>query len=236
MLIAEIVGAMALIAFILTITRTCGPLGISWQLSYELWDAPCAPTVQERVDLWLRARRRLFSRAEHIFHVDRRAIAGVISYEALRDVHPTTFFSLTRSDGPGKVHFKDRYFSEGVPAAKQVELLGVLPQRTMSQRRQTLATDRGAIRYIAAIMSVLSRDASEAGYNIACHPETLATLYTGWSPFSANRLFAIRRFPENLRRNGAGVWVGRHLSEMQHDVGMPASEDCSARHHQPTDL
>ena len=225
--ILDVVMALVLTGLVLVSTRTCGPFGISWRLSYELWDAPCAPTVKQRVDLWLHSRRPLFAAAEQRFHVDRRAIAGVIAYEALEDFHPGTFFGLTRSDGPGKVHYKDGYLSEGFPAAKQVETLGLLPSRSMIQRRRTLSTDKGAIRYIAAILSALVADASHAGYSAACSPAILATFYTGWSPVTANRLFAIRRFPAHLHLNTAGTWVNDHRLELERDVGVPAKKDCS---------
>ena len=224
--ILEIASASLLFAGIAMLTKTCGPLGVSWRLSYELWNAPCAPTVTERVDLWLIARRPLFIAAERRFHVDRRAIAGVIAYEALDDIHPSSLFGLTRSDGPGKVHYKEGYLTEGLPAAKQVELMGLLPRQTLSTRKRLLSSDEGAITYIAAIMSALAKEASDHGYDLRCNPKILATLYAGWAPISASQLFDVRRYPDPLRLNASGSWVAGHLGTLDNDVGAPEPRVC----------
>lgn len=224
--LVELIVVLLLISGLIVATRTCGPFGISWRLSYELWSAPCSATVGGRVDLWLIKRRSLLVGVERRFHIDRRAVAGVIAYEALNDVHLSNFFGLTRSSGPGKVHYKERYISEGLPAAKQVELRGMVPLRTITERRLLLSTDKGAMTYIAAIMSALADDASNAGYRVRCNPAILSTLYTAWSPVSAYKLFEARVSPEPLQDNAAGRWVLAHLGEIESDVGVPSARVC----------
>jgi hypothetical protein len=141
------------------------------------------------------------------YHVDATAIAGIIAYEALENIEFSDYFSLTRSAGPGKVHYKASYFSEGLPNAKYVEEIGVLRRRTMSERRSLLFTDRGAITYIAAILAVDSSIAQKSRYSISCRPSILATFYTGWNINELIALFSEKRYPDALQPNSAGQWV-----------------------------
>lgn len=205
---------IAFIALLLYGSRTCGPFGVSWRLSYELWNAPCAPTVEARADLWITSRRNLIARAARRWAVDPRAIAGVIEYEALQDIHLSSFFGLTRSSGPGKVHYKALYFNEGMPASRQIEIRGMVPGVSMEQRKRILSTDRGAIEYIGAIMSALAAEAEKAGYHVRCSPATLATLYTGWSPDKAAALLSLRDPHRPLAANAPGQWVSNHLQHL----------------------
>lgn len=207
-----LVCAAAMFFALSNIFSVCGPLGISYHLSWELWGAPCAPTVKQRVALWLRVHERNIVKAERTYAVDRRAIAGAIAYEGLTNFHPSDVFGLTRSEGPGKVHYKQFYFAEGDPAARQVEQMGLLPRLSVSQRRKALRSPDQAIQYIAAIMHAESVAMSRVGYDLQCKPAVLVTLYTGWTPQSVKYgLSEEVHSPENLVPNAAGNWVSMML-------------------------
>jgi len=118
-------------------------------VSFELGDAPPGPTAGARVALWLRRYRPAFEDAERRFAIDRRAIGAAIAYEALADPRTGTYLYAARFSGPGKVHYREHRFSEGDPAAKQVEDLGLMPPLGMAERRAALARPAVAIRYIA---------------------------------------------------------------------------------------
>ena len=101
-------------------------------VSFELGDAPPGPTAGARVALWLRRYRPAFEDAERRFAIDRRAIGAAIAYEALADPRTGTYLYAARFSGPGKVHYREHRFSEGDPAAKQVEDLGLMPPLGMA--------------------------------------------------------------------------------------------------------
>ena len=177
-------------------------------LSWELSDAPKAATAKERAFLWLERNRASIKSAERTRRIDGLAIGGVIAYEALEHIHPETVRAIVRYDGPGKVNFKASHLPfEGDPVSKQVEELGYLPMQTMKSRAQILATDKGAITYIAAIMRAFSDIARSRGYDLRCRPDLLATFYTAWTLAQAQRLFESR--PRSLRANWAGHWIAQ---------------------------
>ena len=91
---------------------------------------------------------------------------------------------IARFSGPGKVHYKelrpdqvprDRLLDpaahEGNTVAREVELLGKLPPRTMEERRKVVATTDGALLYIGTIMRAFSDAAAlEGTTSIAIRP------------------------------------------------------------------
>lgn len=183
-------------------------------VSFELWDAPPAPTAERRVALWLGRHASDLARAERRFGVDRRAVGAAIAYEALADPRTGTFGRAARFSGPGKVHYREHRLSEGDPAAKQVEELGYLPHLDMEARRAALAKAPIAIAYIAAIMAAFVRDDPTNGARLACEDAHLVTLYTAWKPSD----FA-RRSLANVRDNDAGVWTDRHAAFLDDAIG-----------------
>lgn len=185
-------------------------------LSFELQRAPCAGTALGRTNLWLREHRQLIIASGDSHHVAATAIAGAIAYEATRDVHISSVFELTRSSGPGKVHYKEGYFFEGDPVARQVEQSGYLPSTSEHERRALLATPSGAVSYIAAIMDAYSDIAAERGLNIRNNPGVLVTLYTSSSPGRVRATVTSDViFGRSLPINSAGGWVNRHMSDLE---------------------
>jgi hypothetical protein len=189
-------------------------------VSSELSDAPGAGTGRQRVALWLKIHRSDLTAAARRFRVDQRAIAGVIAYESLEDIH-TSWTFLYRSSGPGKVHFKEGRFTEGNPVSKQVETMGLLPKRTMPERKAILGTARGAALYIGAIMSVYARLAKSHGYSIQCKPAILATYYSAWDFRTAKEYLSIMK-RHDLAPNLVGSWIQQNLAWLAANVGSPS--------------
>lgn len=195
-------------------------------ISIELADAPPGPTPKSRVFKWLRIHAPDINRAADRFKVDRRAIAAVIAYEALEDVSSSRFW-MPSSVGPGKVHYRDvyiegrSYFSSTNPPLSQiVETLGLLPTKSISQRKQILATAAGSALYIAAIFSVFQDIAARRGQHIQCRPDLLATMYTAWTFSGIERELTTLR-GQKLVDNIAGLWVHRNLRYFDSAVGLP---------------
>jgi len=178
--------------------------GTIFTLSFELSDAPCKPTAPQRVRAWLYMHRNDIRRSAKRFSVSATAVGGTIAYEALADVHFSSVFGLTRSIGPGKVHYKAGYFQEGLPVAKQVEELGYVPQKNVSGRIATLRTASGSTTYIAAIMRSFADVVRRAdNLNIGCNDALLITLYTGYDLKQAP-IVALQ--PDSVESPGA-LWL-----------------------------
>ncbi len=194
------------------------------RISYELQDAPAAPTRAERVQAWLEKNRSWIVAAEKRFHISRIAIGGLIAYEALVDVHLSRYAGLANWSGPGKVHFKQYRFAEGDPLAKQVEDMGMLPKRTMQQREKILQTAQWSSLYIAASMRALANIVrQETRHDISCDPGALVTLDSAWTLHSAKRYFATHHrkhfvFTDNF----AGNWVTGQQAFLRRAVGASA--------------
>ena len=203
-----VVFFLMITAALYALFRGCGPFGVSLNLSYELWSAPCATTPKQRVFLWIALHRHEIKLEASRFGVDPRAVAGVIGYEALFNFHPWDVWGLTRSEGPGKVHYKEFLFSEGDPAARQVEEDGYLPRRSMDGRRRVLETTDGAITYVSAIEAAMQKALLKSHYRNACEPGTLATFYSAWDPREIAMLSPSRS--REAQFNDAGKWVQRN--------------------------
>lgn len=208
-------SSLAVLLLIVAVTAGthCGPRGMSFTLSYELWDSPCGGTSRDRTAEWIRLHRRTILLTSRKFDVDPRAIAGVIAYEALRNVELSNVFGLTRSAGPGKVHYKSQYFSEGDPASKQIEELGLVPHRSMLERKRILATPEGAILYIAAILHYEERAAAQHGEYIKHDPMILSTFYNSYTPTELNAVLEMDNVDHpRLVPNQMGRWIMSNLS------------------------
>src|SRR6478735_3154743 len=165
-------------------------------LSGELQDAPfqCVNTTQRISDLsdemrvlaWLRRYRAQIEVAEQRYNVDRRAIAGAIAWEALRNPHRSFFLW----PGAGKVHAIGYYGGTHLPAiiggppssAESAEKLGYLPRQTLIERVRVLRSPAGSILYIAAIMRMGADLAENRGFIISDKPDLLAEFYQAWTP------------------------------------------------------
>lgn len=198
-------------------------------VSTEMRPAAGAGSREAEVASWLRAHRREIVRAESEFSIDRRAIAGLIAYESLVNVHLSEYGGLVRWSGIGKVRYKESPLAEGLPASKEVENLGLLPRRTMAQRRAVLRDPRWAIMYIAAIMRGLSDvTRRRLGEDVSCDPAALTTLASSWTLASADAHFSTVRTPYRLAYNFPGNWVAARQDLIVESVGEPALPRCRA--------
>jgi hypothetical protein len=177
-------------------------------VSFELDSARSGGSPRVVVATWLARHRSDIVLEAKRWHVDPLAIAGVVAFEGLENPLPSQFSTMFRAVGPGKVHYKEFYLSEGDPVSKQVEDDGYLPHRTESQRKAILETDRGSLDYIGAIMRLFVDRAAAEGFDIRNSPAILTTLYSAWSPkeFEAY-LKSARGRSHQFEPNGTGAWV-----------------------------
>jgi cell wall-associated NlpC family hydrolase len=198
-------------------------------VSFELSNAPklSVPTSltlsedEMRVLAWLRQHQSAIIAAEQKYRVDRRAIAAAIAWEALANVKPA--WRTLRAVGPGKVHYKENFLSEGNPIAKETEAAGYLPARTEMQRMVLLSTTAGSIEYIAAIMAAIADAAGSADYDLRTDPVILTNVYQGstlrkWKAHLAAKTPGAPMSPGNPM----GIWTRDHLDFLQEAVGEPA--------------
>jgi hypothetical protein len=190
-------------------------------LSYELRDAPQAPTRRARVQAWLALHRHEIVDAAHRFRINRAAIAGLIAYEGLINVHLSRYAGLAKWSGPGKVHFKENRFTPGDPIAKQVEDMGLLPIRTMRQRERLLKSPKWAALYIAATMRAFADIVKrETHHEISCDSGALVTLDSAWTLRQAAQHFAwVDQHRFVFTYNFAGNWVAGESVMLNRAVG-----------------
>lgn len=225
-------------------------LGITYdmddRLSYELADAPpvCVPTSLRHLSLaemrtiaWLRKYKGEIIAAEGRFSIDRRAIAGAIAWEALKnDTRWTNFghrVGVGRSVGPGKVHIASGivFGGESSTWSFQVEKRGLLPQQGESDRKALLGTAAGAIDYIAASMDLIAMIYEDAGSPGLCSPEIrmnpwiLTNEYQGSDPDKwTGRVKTIQPREKLLPGNKMSLWleVPRNMTLVEDAVENPA--------------
>ncbi|MBV8490757.1 MAG: hypothetical protein JO199_09545 [Candidatus Eremiobacteraeota bacterium] len=197
-------------------------------ISLELGDAPPANTRDARVAAWLRQHRGAIIAAERRFKIDRRAIAGLIAYEAIVNVHVSEYGGLVRWVGPGKVRYKDSPLGEGAPASKEVEDLKLLPHRTVVERKRLLADAKWSALYIGAIMRALADVVRrDTGLDESCSPGALVTLASAWRIREADRYFAgIHERRYAIAFNFPGNWTANRSAFLEHIVGPPAPGIC----------
>jgi hypothetical protein len=241
-----------------------GPTGVRYlpqeEVSIELADAPrqCVPTTlseislaQMRVLAWLQLHQPKIVAGEKRFHVDRRAIAGAIAWEALKNIRGPMENTYGRFVGPAKSHvwnFTGNVWfiptgSLPVPIpettqntlVKQVEDAAWLPKaeqipkQSYKNRKALLATPEGAITYVAAAMNAASHMLENAGFpSIRKRPEVLTFF---WQKKDLNT------WAELLKKKPHGsdfktgpdpakdmdLWTLENLQFLEDGVGRPSS-------------
>lgn len=205
-------------------------------LSAELQDAPlqCVPTWQTSISLdemrvlgWLRSHHLEIEDGERRYNIDRRAIAGAIAWEALKNPHP----SFVLWPGAGKVHSVGYYGNSRIPAviggpegaAEAAERLGYLPERSLLGRIRILRTPIGSIGYIAAIMRTGADIAENRGFIIADKPELLCEFYQGWTPQKWSAHMATKARGSVLKPGDTmALWVRNNIGFLEDAVGKPS--------------
>lgn len=205
-------------------------------VSKELWAEPHVPwpeselpseepSPREYVRGWLEFHKNEIQEVEREYGVDRRAISGAIAWEALHNVWRTTALGIARWRGPGKVHLKEDYFSEGDPISADVERLGYVPwdQQSVSKRAERLGEVSDSITYIAAIMNLLLDEGKKEGVDLTCDPALLTTFYQRFGLEKARERFR-EKTKEELGPSSMGIWVGNNLDYLEEAVGQTTIE------------
>lgn len=202
-------------------------------LSYELEDAPHAATAEKRVVRWLRMHAKEIVAEEVHSHVDRRAIAGAIAYEALKNKRgrwtPSSF-------GPGKVHVTNLFTgllkcswatAMKKTIASEVEDEGLLPKQNLISRILLLRTPEGSIRYIGAIMNAQAKELAQHGYSVRCNPPLLGLFYNRDTLQDIRTRFKTTHPSALSTKDGLmGQWIGDNLGLLSRAVGVPNHGIC----------
>jgi len=190
-------------------------------LSSELSNSPAAATSAERVFAWLRLRAWEIGALESYFGVDRRAIAGVVAWEALCNVRGVSAGVIGRFVGAGKNH--TRQDKVGLPGsgefvASEVEELGLLPSQTVSERWLALAGD--SLPYIAAGMRMAADISRGYGIDISTNPAMLTWFWvsqTGVSFIDRLSMKTDRKF--DTSKEEMPTWVMANMGWLSSAVG-----------------
>jgi hypothetical protein len=201
---------------------------ISGELSSActLSDAPTTrhyDLVQARKVLsWLRLNQGLIINSEKEWCVDRRAIAGAIAWEALRNVKSHHFYS--RWSGPGKIH----YWGLGTTLLEEVAKLGYLELSSGDSVHEA----KGAINAIGACMRAFADVASQLGgyCDFYWWPVLLTNFYNGWTVSEAVRHFTNVKSPTELTlgKKNMSRWVLMNMRYIEDAVGK-LSQGCRPR-------
>lgn len=142
--------------------------------SFELQGPdPKTKIPEDAVYFWLRWKAASIVRTETKSRVDRRAIAGVIAWEALKN--PSGQRTILTSSGPGKIHLTRTRDDLSWPEV--VEAVNKMPRLPEFDRKIKLADPDLAISYIGAIFDVCSEIAEHYGWDIRHCPELLALIF-----------------------------------------------------------
>jgi hypothetical protein len=213
-------------------------------ISSELSDAPeaCVPTrmaamslAQMRVLAWLRVHSATIVANEGRFHVDRRAIAGAIAWEALFNVRGALASSLGRFVGAGKAHVRASLlpFSGDDTLVAQMENATWLPapeqipKQTHADRVILLRTPEGAILYIAAAMNAAAGLAERRGFSsIRNRPEVLTFFWQKKDLKTWDALLAAKRPGDDVKTGpdpkvDMDKWVVDNVDFLRDAVGEP---------------
>jgi cell wall-associated NlpC family hydrolase len=217
-------------------------------VSFELQDAPFVCTItslpeisldEMRVLAWLRDQKFQIIAAEAQFQVDRRAIAGAIAWEALKNVHSWS----ARAGGPGKLH--EWRWNPHIAATlmgsllsttdegtwvKAVEDEKLLPKQRYSDRKKLLQSASGAIQYVAATMDLIALLYERAGSPGTCLPSIrinapiLLNEYQGSDPGKwAARVKTIKKGEILKPGNPMAIWyLSPHNQQLLQDAVGPS--------------
>ena len=212
----------------------------------------CIDGAQMQVLAALRSHQGDIAAAEQKFGIDRRAIAGAIAWEmlknppdwkrrALRSVSP-----IPRSVGWGKVHLYNLSASGAAigfgafgplgglagamdfnTIAQETEDAGYLPKLSFADRKKMLSTPEGAITYIAAIMAAIADLAGKYGFDdIRSDPSILTNVYQGETLSSwEEKLKAKPHGTPFVAGNDMAIWVIHNMLFLEDAVGTASVPD-----------
>jgi hypothetical protein len=191
-----------------------------------------------RVLAWLMEQKALIIAAEDRFHVDRRAIAGAIAWEALMNVRGTLAGTFGRFVGAAKPHVSESFIFGGQNTlVKQVEDADWLPpderiaKQTLENRVKLLKTPSGAIAYLGAAMNAAARMTEKAGFpSIRKRPEVLTFFWQKKDLKSWAELLKKKPKGEDFKagpdpKTDMDRWVLQKLDYLEDGVGEPEFSD-----------
>ncbi|MBO8197350.1 hypothetical protein JW613_03330 [Streptomyces smyrnaeus] len=200
-------------------------------LSYELQSANLLPRrgrlrpdgtpfsrEEDAVLSWMEVHRETILQEARRWNISPQAIVAAIGWEAIENPQPFRH-PIPAGSGWGKIHQRLARWATGpgkvhtdFPLVKQIEKRGYLPRRSLGDRESILSTDKGSIKYIAAIMGGFADVTERDGrYNIRNDVPMLTQLYQGSDLVKWEG--DLRRKPtgEPLRPgNEMAVWAQKH--------------------------
>ena len=206
-----------------------GPLCNVRDISFELEDAARLKQVSTKlmglsageqcVLAWLREFRNQIVEQEKLRKIDRRAIAGAVAWEALKNVRRISVRAL----GPSKIHaFRHPILGGDDTIAKQVEDRGYMPSVSIGRRLELLKTPVGSIAYDGAIMAALADIAEKHNYYIRCNAPILTMVFQAWDLDQWEDKLSTKRADSPLKLDGTmGTWVKDHMEYLTEAVGEP---------------
>jgi hypothetical protein len=206
-----------------------GPLCTTRDVSFELKDAARLQRAstklkgltpgEECVLAWLREFKKQIVEQERLRKIDRRAIAGAIAWEALKNIHRAS----ARAVGPSKIHvFRHPILGGEDTIAKQVEDRGYMTGASLSRRMELLKTPDGSIAYDGAIMAALADIAEKYHYYIRCNAPVLTMAFQAWDLDQWDSKLAAKKADSPLKvEGGMGGWVKDHMQYLTEAVGEP---------------
>ncbi|WP_346176296.1 hypothetical protein [Streptomyces cuspidosporus] len=205
------------------------PPSDSTDLSYELWFAGHLPypsvdpdgstysREQDAVLSWVELNRDIILREAKRRNIDPKAIVAAIAWEGIVNnwqpfpspIPPNVPPPFGRhAIGPGKVHID-------TSVVKQIEERGYLPRRGLFEREAILATPKGSIEYIAAIMGAMADVTDRDGKHgsIRNRPDILSDLFQGRDLEDWEKRLSEKPPGEPFRPgNDMGKWTARNGS------------------------
>ena len=179
-------------------------------------------SADENLGYLLRKYRVRIEESERKFHVDRRAIAGAVAWEALENPKPAF---LSRGFGLGEPHVSVGRF-EWTTA---VEREGILRPQVAQERAALLQAPETAIEYIAAIMDLIAHVYEKKfpprglGESLRSKPEILANVYQGRNEKSwREQVGGMAASHKPRPATTMAVWVLTNLRFLENCVGCPA--------------
>ncbi len=176
---------------------------------------------------WLHNQRDIILEAEQQFHIDRRAIAAVIAWEATHNI----MRSGLRAIGPGKMHTYSNMGAGVLPLPKgdalpqQLEQRGFLPVKSDDDRSMLLMGARGSITYIAAAMQAATNIAANYGYDISHNLVALTSFYQGYDLDSwKEHMIKKQQKGEKdfLAADPIAMWAVAHVADLENTLGKPS--------------
>jgi hypothetical protein len=180
--------------------------------SFELQGPdPQTRDPQVAVAFWLTSNAKTILEAASRWNVDALAIATPIAWEALENPAGQSIKAV----GPGKVHLTPEKGQLSWP--EMVERSGRSTPLSPYDRTNFLATTKGAIDYIGAIMDIIAEITAHYGWDLRRSPAVLTYVYHSKTPNQWLDLMSKKKPDEkfHLQPGTMGEWVEQRRGYLQ---------------------